>query len=165
MTSGILVDTTFLITLVNADRPRHDVAACYYKLALEQRIPLYLSAIAVSEFEIKQPITDLPLSQFMLLPFNVTHARKAGQLWNLLKREDGDGRAIVRDDTKLIAQAAHENIPFILTEDEKTLAKYCGKLRDDRHITTRAVLLRDGFEPGSFRQDGQRGLPLEPDPQ
>jgi len=31
----------------------------------------------------------------------------------------------VRDDVKLIAQASHEAIAFILTEDNSTLYRYC----------------------------------------
>ena len=132
MSASVLVDTSFLISLVDEHRPHHSIATQYYRLALEQKAPLYLSAIVASEFAIKQPITDLPLRQFRILPFNIPHAIRAAELWRLIERDDGDNRSVVRDDMKLLAQAAKESIPIVLTEDAKTLHKYCDRLRHPR---------------------------------
>lgn len=155
---GILLDTSALISLVDKNRPNHSTAAQYYRLALEQRVPMFLSAIVVSEFSIKQPLADLPLKQFHTLPFNVPHAVRSAELWNRIKRDDKDSRSVVRDDIKLLAQADKENIPIILTEDENTLHKYCARLRQQGVIQIRTVLLVDGFDPNGLRADGQRGL-------
>ena len=158
MSASVLVDTSFLISLVDEHRPHHSIATQYYRLALEQKAPLYLSAIVASEFAIKQPITDLPLRQFRILPFNIPHAIRAAELWRLIERDDGDNRSVVRDDMKLLAQAAKESIPIVLTEDAKTLHKYCDRLRQQGVIRARTVLLVDGFDPSGLREDGQRGL-------
>lgn len=56
MTARVLIDTSFLITLVDRNRRHHSIAAQYYRLALEQQIPIYLSVIAASEFAIKQAL-------------------------------------------------------------------------------------------------------------
>ena len=162
MAASVLLDTSFLITLVKSTRPNHPIAAQYYRLMLEQQIPMYFSAIAASEFAIKQPVTDLPIKNFRTVPFNIPHSIEAARLWNALKRDNGDNRAVVHDDVKMMAQAAHESIPFILTEDASTLYKYCERMRMAGEMRVRAIKLIDGFDSSVFREDGQRGLSLEP---
>lgn len=162
MTASVLLDTSFLITLVDRNRPNHRVASQYYRYMLEYEIPMYFSAIAASEFEIKQPITELPLKNFRSLPFNMPHARVAARFWNALSRsrESNTPRHVARDDIKLIAQASHEVIGHILTEDRASLYRYCVRLREFEHCDVHAVVLADGFDDCAFRSDGQRGLGL-----
>lgn len=160
MSAATLVDTSFLITLVDANRPHHAIATQYYRLALEQQTPMYLSVIAASEFAIKQDLTDLPLKQFRILPFNLPHAIRAAELWRQLGMDRSDSRVAVRDDLKILAQADRESISTILTEDENTLHKYCERLRKQGTVRTRTVLLKLGFNPSGLRGDGQRGLDL-----
>ena len=121
-------------------------------------------SIVAPEFAIGQPITDLPLKNFRPIPFNIPHSIEAACLWNALgNRDSGDNRAVVRDDIKLMAQAAHESIPFILTEDASTLYKYCERLRDAGVFRVKAIKLVDGFDSCALREDGQRGLSLDTD--
>jgi len=159
MTAGVLLDTSFLISLVDGSRRNHSIAKQYYVLMLEQQAPMYFSAIVAAEIAIGQPLTDLPLRNFRTIPFNIPHSVESARLWNALgKHDDGDNRAVVRDDIKLMAQAAHESIPFILTEDASTLYKYCERLRSAGVLRVRAIKLADGFDSGALREDGQRGL-------
>jgi hypothetical protein len=72
--------------------------------------------------------------------------------------DKGDIRAVVRDDVKLMAQASHEAIPFILTEDVSTLYNYCERLRTSGKLKVRAIKLADGFDPSALRLDGQKSL-------
>lgn len=161
MAAAVLLDTSFLISLVDGNRPNHLVAAQYYRLMLQQQSPMYLSAIVAAEFAIKQPITDLHLKNFRCIPFNIPHSTEAARLWNMLDRDNNDHRAVVRDDVKLMAQAAHELIPFILTEDVSTLYKYCERLRALGVLQVKVIKLVDGFDACALREDGQRGLGLE----
>ncbi|BFI94872.1 MAG: hypothetical protein RSP_03820 [Rhodanobacter sp.] len=159
MSISVLLDTSFLITLVNANRPHHAVAMQYYRHMLQNDVTMYFSAIVASEFGIKQHITELPLGNFRPLNFNIPHGQKAAFIWNQLGRRDpGDLRHAVRDDVKLIAQADHEAIAFILTEDESTLYKYCERLRNAGHIQTRAIKLADGFNAYALNEDGQASI-------
>ncbi|MDR1967487.1 MAG: PIN domain-containing protein [Burkholderiaceae bacterium] len=156
MRASVLLDTSFLISLVNAKRPHHLAAARYYQHMLQNNVPMYFSAIVASEFGIKQDITDLPLGNFRPLNFNVPHGQKAAHIWNQLgSRDPGDSRSVARDDVKLIAQASHEAIGVILTEDENTLHKYCERLRKAGHIQTRAIKLASGFDANVIRENGQ----------
>ena len=159
MTVSVLLDTSFLISLVDRNRANHVVAAQYYKLLLEQQSPLYFSAIVAAEIAIKQPITDFPLKNFRHIPFNIPHSVEAARIWNLLGGHDsGDNRSVVKDDVKIMAQALHEDIPFILTEDASTLYKYCERLRASHKLNIRAIKLADGFDTSSLRLDGQTGI-------
>lgn len=161
MTVSVLLDTSYLITLVDRNRSNHEIAVKYYRAMLEQQVPMYFSAIVAAEFAIKQTITDLPLKNFRAIPFNIPHGMEAGRLWNLLKSSnDETSRSVARDDVKLIAQARHESIPFILTEDASTLRKYCERLSKANQAGIRAITLTDGFDSCAFREDGQRSLSL-----
>lgn len=157
MTVSALLDTSFLITLVNGNRKHHEAAKQFYKHMLQNDMPMYFSSIAAAEFGIKQQVADLPLSNFRTLNFSVPHGQKAADLWNILgARDDKDARAVVRDDVKLIAQACHEDIEFLLTEDGNTLHKYCERLRQAGATRTRALKLADGFDASLLREDGQK---------
>ena len=158
--TSVLVDTSFLITLADPVRANHAVAVAYFREALRLGVPLYLSAIVASEFQVGQPVTDLPLRNFAVLPFNIDHAMMTGQLMRGLARtrDAGDDRIAVKDDVKLIAQAICESITHILTEDEKTLVKYLKRFADDGQCSVQSILLVKGFDAAWFT-DGQRALP------
>ncbi len=158
--SAILVDTSYLISLADPNRKHHDTAVSYLREALRRQVPMYLSAIAVSEFQVKQAITDLPLRNFNVLPFNIDHAMTAGLLMRDLKRDAGDDRTAVKDDIKLIAQAICESLTHILTEDAQTLVKYVRRLNDTGQCSIKSILLADGFDT-AWLNNGQRGLPLD----
>ncbi len=127
---AILLDTSYVISLADPQRRHHDTAQQYLREALRRGVPLYLSVIAVSEFHVKQAVTDLPLRNFEVLPFNIDHAMMAGQLMRNLRREAGDERDAVKDDVKLIAQAVCQSLTHILTEDAQSLVKYVNRLND-----------------------------------
>ena len=155
--SAILLDTSYLISLADPARAHHQAAVSYLREALKRGVPLYLSAIAASEFQVKQAVTDLPLRNFEVLPFNIDHAMTAGLLMRDLQRDSGDDRSAVKDDIKLIAQAICESLTHILTEDAQTLVKYLRRLNDDGASVVKPILLADGFDSAWF-ENGQRGL-------
>ncbi|MCB1606059.1 MAG: PIN domain-containing protein [Xanthomonadales bacterium] len=161
MTTAFLLDTSFLITLVDDRRPRHDVARKYFEQALANGAVMFVSSLALAEFARKQAVTDLPLSALRVLPFNIDHAIASGGLASAMMplRDPDDERATVLTDLKLIAQADCERIPHILTEDRRTLAKYVDRARTEGVSQCRAVVLADGFDSCWFN-DGQTTLPL-----
>ncbi|TAL95796.1 MAG: PIN domain-containing protein, partial [Rhodanobacter sp.] len=156
MSVSVLLDTSFLISLVSEHRTHHATATQYYRHLLKNNVPMYFSAIVAAEFGIKQAITDLPLGNFRILEFNVPHGKEAAKLWNALgQRGAEDNRAVVRDDVKLLAQASHEDIDLILTEDASTLHKYCERLRSSGYLQTRAITLKNGFDASALSEGGQ----------
>lgn len=156
--SAFLLDTSFLITLASTARPHHAAAKAYYQEALQRGVPLYLSAIVASEFQVGQAVTDLPLRNLEVLPFNIDHAMTAGLLLRELRRDPTDDRAAVKDDIKLIAQAICQSVSHVLTEDEQTLCKYIRRFSEAGRCSLKAVLLADGFDEGWF-DSGQKRIP------
>jgi predicted nucleic acid-binding protein len=155
--NSVLLDTSFLITLANPVRPHHAAAQQYFRECVHRQIPMYLSAIVISEFQVKQTINDLPLRNLVVLPFNVDHAMRCGILIRQLTRDAADDRVRVKDDFKLIAQCDCEGISHLLSEDESTLVKYLGRAQAPGRSGTRSVLLKSGFDASWF-ENGQYRL-------
>ena len=70
----MLLDPRFLIPSVDPTRANHAAAVQYYRECVQRQVPMYLSTIVTSEFQVKQAINDLPLRSLVVLPFNVGHA-------------------------------------------------------------------------------------------
>jgi hypothetical protein len=163
MSDGAIVDTGFLISLVDRNRPCHDSAKQYYRYFLENGVTMFLPTIVAAEFAVKQPVTDLPLRNFRVLPFNLGDATCCAELnVSYYRNKHGAGqRDAVKDDFKIIAQAVEQDARVLLTEDDETLAVYCGHLRKDGKIAFRVVSLQKGFDVASVNEDGQSEMPLE----
>jgi len=153
-----LLDTSFLISLAVPTRDNHAVARQYLVESLSKGVPLYLSTIVVSEFQVKQAINDLPMRNFIVLPFNIDHAMSTGILMRSFTRDAGDDRAAVKDDIKLIAQAVCESITHVLTDDKNTLAKYIDRLRSAGLCSVRPIVLSQGFD-AAWLNNGQSEIP------
>lgn len=157
--NSVLLDTSFLISFSDPARPHHAAAQSYYRECVRRQIPLYLSTIVISEFQVKQAINDLPLRNFVVLPFNVDHAMQCGLTIRNMARDPEDDRVRVKDDFKILAQCDCEAISHLISEDASTLAKYLDRAREAGLTTTRAVLLRDGFDSAWFENGQTRLLP------
>jgi hypothetical protein len=157
--NSVLLDTSFLISFSDPARPNHLVALAYYRECVRRQIPMYLSTIVISEFQVKQAINDLPLRNFVVLPFNVDHAMKSGLMIRNMARDADDDRVRVKDDFKLLAQCDCEGVSHLISEDASTLAKYLDRARDAGLAVTKAVLLRDGFDAACFENGQGRLVP------
>ena len=160
--NSVLLDTSFLISLSDPNRPHHQTALMYYRECIQRQIPMMLSAIVVSEFQVKQAINDLPLRNFIALPFNIDHAMACGLIIRGQARDPEDDRVKVKDDFKLIAQCECEGISHLLTEDASTLTKYLSRLQGSGQGTAHPILLKSGFDAAWF-ENGQTQLPLHPE--
>lgn len=156
--NSVLLDTSFLISFSDPARANHAVAMQYYRECVHRQVPMYLSTVVISEFQVKQAVNDLPLRNFVVLPFNVDHAMRCGLLIRNMARDPEDDRVRVKDDFKLLAQCECEGISHLISEDASTLAKYLERARDTGLATT-SVLLRDGFDAAWF-ENGQARLGL-----
>jgi len=163
--NGALLDTSFLITLSKEDREHHLVAKQYYRACLDRLIPMYLSAIVISEFEVRQPIADLPLHNFLVLPFNFDDARAAASLAapGAKARPAGYPRDTAKDDLKLLAQCEISGISHFLTDDNQCVKKI-ETLR--KQLPARSlpmgVWCGEAFDDALFNSGNQRGLPGMP---
>jgi predicted nucleic acid-binding protein len=164
----VSLDTSFLITFADPRRTNHTVAVDYFRHCLTQRIPMWVSAVAAGEFEVGQPVSDLPLQNFRIQPYNLPHAIRAAALFRAIRAESSspaeDRRPIIINDLKILAQAEEENIPVILTEDRNTLSRLADRLRQQGHVSVRVLLLTEGFTPGRIEQPAQDELRLPTPP-
>lgn len=157
--NSVLLDTSFLISFTDPTRAHHTAAIDYYRECMRRQVPIYLSTIVISEFQVKQAINDLPLRNFVVLPFNVDHAMRCGLMIRNMPRDSDDDRVRVKDDFKILAQCDCEVISHLLTEDSSTLAKYVDRARDSQQLSTKVVLLRDGFDAAWFENGQTRLVP------
>ncbi len=157
--NSVLLDTSFLISLSDPTRAHHGVALAYYREWVRRQVPMYLSTIVISEFQVKQAINDLPLRNFEVLPFNVDHAMRCGLIIRQMARDPEDDRVRVKDDFKLLAQCDCEAISHLISEDASTLGKYLDRARDSGLATAEVVLLKDGFDAAWFENGQTRLVP------
>lgn len=161
MNNMAVLDTGFLISLIDRNRPFHPVARSYYKYFLEHSVVMLLPTVVAAEFSVVQPVTDLPLRNFRVLPFNLPEAVKCAELnAHHYRQQLGNAgqRDSVKDDFKIIAQAVVQQARLLITEDETTLCKYCERLNADGKIKFRVVKLSAGFDEALVNEDGQRRL-------
>ena len=157
MASGVLLDTSYLISFADPTRKHHAVAVQYFRHFGSIGVPMFLSTIAAAEFHQKQPVTDLPLETMIVLPFNLSDAMCAAELdWEQYKGTPGAVRAALKDDFKLLGQAKAHDLAYVITEDATTLHKFCAELRGKRLLAARPIKLEDGFDKSYFDSMGQR---------
>lgn len=159
----VVLDTTFLISLADKNRPSHSAAVDYYHYFLEHSIEMLLPTVVVAEFCIRQPLDTLPMRNFRVLPFNLADAIQCAE-WNASAARAAAGqtgqRDAVKDDFKIMAHAKTERASFLITDDAETLGAYVARLRADNRIDCQVVLLRDGFDPARVNGTGQTELTL-----
>lgn len=123
---SILLDTSFLIRLLNENDPLHQNTLNYYKHFLERQIILKCSTISISEYCVKGKIEELPLRDIQVIPFNFDQAKRAGELARIVFDNKGkletERRNIIPNDSNLFAQADIDtDINAFATSDEECI--------------------------------------------
>lgn len=155
MATGVLLDTSFLITLADKNRKHHEAARRYWRHFIENQIPIFLSTIVVSEFCVKQEIDPQILRCCVVLPFNWDDAQRVATLdWKPL-RPPGVERDALKDDMKIIAQAARMDVEYVITDDSESFFRFCEAFKAAGKVQFNAVKLEDGFDRAFFN-GGQR---------
>ena len=120
----VLLDTSFFIRLLNEEDPLHNNALGYFRYFLEHDFVIKISTIAIAEYCVRGEVSELPLKNMLIVPFNFDHAQRAGKMiaevYAEKKRRGATiaPRAIVPNDTKMFAQADVEpDINFYGTAD------------------------------------------------
>lgn len=120
----VLLDTSFLIRLLNEEDPLHENALGYFRYFLEHDFVIKISTIAIAEYCVRGDVSELPLKNMLIVPFNFDHAQRAGKMIAEVYAEKKKlgatiaPRAVVPNDTKMFAQADVEpDINFYGTAD------------------------------------------------
>ncbi len=122
----VLLDTSFFIRLLNRNDSLHENALGFFRHFLDKGFRLKCSTVSVAEYCVKGSIDELPLRNLEILPFNLSHAIKAGEIANLVfaKRNtlDLENRLIIPNDTKLFAQAHNDHeVTSFATSDKESI--------------------------------------------
>lgn len=121
---SVILDTSFLIRLLTASDPLHNNALGYFKYFSENNIPMYVSTITVAEYCVDGEVSELPMRNLRVIPFNLQHATVAGKFARILFDAKKNGevfvsqRNIIPNDVKIFAQAdCFEDIKYFVTSD------------------------------------------------
>lgn len=124
---SVILDTSFMIRLLSESDPLHSNAKGYFRYFLENGIPMYFSTVSIAEYCVKGDFFDLPFQNIRVLPFNIFHAKEAGQFAKTLFHARSRGlleipdRLIIPNDSKIFAQGSVEkDIKYFVTADVKS---------------------------------------------
>jgi hypothetical protein len=131
MHKGVFCDTSFFMRLLDKNDSLHAHAKGYFKYLTENHFDLLVGTIAIAEYCVGGDISDLPLRNLQIIPFNLNHSKRAGELARIVFQSRRTGsltvstRKIIPNDTKLFAQADCENtVEFYLSSDIESLKIY-----------------------------------------
>lgn len=127
--SSVLLDTSFFIRFLNDEDPLFKNAMNYYKYFLQKDIKMFISTISIAEYCTGGSIDELPLKNLAILPFNLNHSIKTGEIANIVFTKKGNlklnERNIIPNDSKLFSQAdVEQNINYYLSSDTKSIKIY-----------------------------------------
>jgi hypothetical protein len=126
---SVLLDTSFFLRFLNENSSLFKIADGYFRYFLEKEITMLISAISIAEYCVGGDVHELPLRNLQILPFNLDHAKRTGQLAKIVFQNKGklklNERNIIPNDTKLFAQADSEkSVEFYLSSDTESLKIY-----------------------------------------
>ena len=78
--NSVLLDTSFFIRLLNEEDPLHNNALGYFRYFLEHDFVIKISTIAIAEYCVKGEVSELPLKNMLIVPFNFDHAQRSGKM-------------------------------------------------------------------------------------
>lgn len=116
---------------MNEHDPLFKNANGYFRYFLENEFKLFVSTIGIAEYCVGGTIDELPLRNLRILPFNLDHAKRTGDLAQILFMERKAGnvsfreRTLIPNDSKLFAQADIDpHIRYFATSDSESLKAY-----------------------------------------
>ena len=126
---AVLLDTSFFLRFLNDSDPLFNNADKYFRYFLQNDIVMMVSTISIAEYCVKGDIHELPLKNLQIVPFNLDHAKQAGEFARIIfdnkQRLNLSSRNIIPNDTKLFAQAdAEAKIEFYLSSDTESQKIY-----------------------------------------
>lgn len=110
-TYSVILDTSFLIRFLSKNDEPHQNAYDYFRYFLKQGVTMFVSTVTIAEYRVNGDISELPLLNVRIIPFNIQHAQVAGKFAKTLytaRRQNEiaiDNRLIFPNDAKIFAQA------------------------------------------------------------
>lgn len=84
-----------------------------------------ISTISIAEYCVGGEVSELPLRNLQIIPFNLDHAKRSGEFAKIIfqnrKSLSLSNRNIIPNDTKLFAQAdVEKSVEFYLSSDSES---------------------------------------------
>ena len=122
---AVLLDTSFFLRFLNDADPLFTNADGYFRYFLGEDIAMIISTISIAEYCVGGDVHELPLKNLQILPFNLDHAKRTGELAKIVFQNRNkiklNQRNIIPNDTKLFAQADTEAaIAYYLSSDTES---------------------------------------------
>jgi hypothetical protein len=128
MRKAVLLDTSFFLRFLNECDPLFENADGYYKYLIQEKYDLVISTISIAEYCSGGDISELPLRNLQILPFNLKHGKRTGEFAKVAfqarrgKTLEVKERLLIPNDTKLFSQAdSEEYIQYYLSSDLESL--------------------------------------------
>lgn len=133
--NSVLLDTSFFIRFLNDEDLLFKNAMEYYKYFISKEIKMFISTISIAEYCTGGSLDELPLRNLAIIPFNLNHAIKTGEIAKLVFAQKGKlklkERNIIPNDSKLFSQAdVEQSISYYLSSDSESIKIY-NLLRDE----------------------------------
>lgn len=137
-TYSVILDTSFLIRFLSKNDELHQNAYDYFRYFLKQGVTMYVSTVTIAEYCVNGDISELPLLNVRIIPFNVQHAQVAGKFAKTLytaRRQNEiaiDNRLIIPNDAKIFAQAeCIDDVKYFVTSDTES-SKLINKIAEGK---------------------------------
>lgn len=129
MHEAVLLDTSFFLRFLNEDDPLFKNADGYFRYFIQNKIIMMISTISIAEYCVGGDIQELPLRNLQILPFNLEHSKRTGELAKIVFLNKNklkiNARNIIPNDTKLFAQADCERtVGHYLSSDTESFKIY-----------------------------------------
>lgn len=126
---SVLLDTSFFLRFLHDESPLYKNADDYFRYFIEHEITMMISTISIAEYCVGGDINELPLKNLQIVPFNLDHSKRTGELAKIVFQHKGklklNERNIIPNDTKLFAQAdCEKSVEFYLSSDTESLKIY-----------------------------------------
>jgi len=135
---SVLLDTSFLVRLMNVKDEHHKTVRSYFEYFVNYHVAMYVSTISISEYAIiSHPDYLKYLQTFKIIDFNYIDAIKSGQYATILKGKKKftkNGRSIVINELKLLAQIDNRKIDAIVANDQKMKIKVIDPLKKNMQL-------------------------------
>ena len=123
---AVFLDTSFLITLTDANRADHAVARKYFAYWYESGVKMFVSAVCYAEYLAKaDALAAFVLNAVEVVSFNAEAAALAGKIHRARLQVQTDGA--LKDDIKIIASACTTHAAAIAHCDGSSKSKFIAR--------------------------------------
>jgi predicted nucleic acid-binding protein len=149
LSKAVLLDTSFFIRFLKDNDPLFKNADDYFRYFLQKEITMMVSTISIAEYCVGGDVNQLPLKNLQIVPFNLDHAKRAGEFAKIIFQNKGilkfRDRNIIPNDTNLFAQAdCEKTVGWYLSSDTES-SKIYGLLKQEAEPEFKFIDLHEPY--------------------